>query len=190
MRLFTTGAIAALAFLGVLPPMAQAQQMPFPYGDNIGFDTARKLGDAAIADARKNNWKMAVAIVDTHGTLVFFQRMDDVQYGSIHVAQEKARSAAEFRRPTKVFEDAVKGPALNLIGLPGAVPVEGGVPIVLNGRVMGAIGLSGGTSAQDGQVAKAALEAIGATLPAAPTAGGQPGQGGAAAQAPAPPPKK
>jgi len=84
------------------------------------------------------------------------------------VSQEKAHSAAEFRRPTKAFEDAVKGPALNLIGLPGAVPVEGGIPIVHNGAIVGAIGVSGGTSAQDGQVAKAALDATGGSPPAAP----------------------
>jgi uncharacterized protein GlcG (DUF336 family) len=163
----TAGRIAFAALVALASRPAAAQQMPFPYGEDVGLDAARKLGQAALADARKNGWNMAVAVVDTHGALVFFERMDAVQHGSVHVAQEKARSAAEFRRPTKVFEDAVKGQALNLIGLPGAVPVEGGVPIVMNGKIVGAIGVSGGTSAQDGQVAKAALDAVGGSAPSA-----------------------
>jgi uncharacterized protein GlcG (DUF336 family) len=161
MRLTSTaGRIAFAALVALASGPTMAQQMPFPYGDNIGLDAARKLSEAALADARKNGWHMAVAIVDTHGTLVFFERMDAVQYGSIHVAQEKAKSAAEFRRPTKVFEDAVKGQALNLIGLPGAVPVEGGVPIVMNGRIVGAIGVSGGSVEQDHEVAEAGVAAF------------------------------
>jgi glc operon protein GlcG len=174
MRLVSMGGCIALLCAAAIPLMVQAQQMPFPYGESIGLDAARKLADAAIADARKNSWNMCVAIVDTHGWLVFFEKMDGVQNGSVHVAQEKARSAAEFRRPTKAFEDGVKGQAINIMGLPGAVPVEGGVPIVMNNKIVGAIGVSGGTSAQDGQVAKAALDAAGGSAPNAQAPGSAP----------------
>jgi glc operon protein GlcG len=160
MRLFSTAACIVLACLAAFPLIAGAQQMPNPYGESIGLDAARKAADAALAEAKKNSWNVAVAIVDPHGELVFFQRMDPTQHGSIRVAQEKARSAAQFKRPTKVFEDAVKGQNINLMGLPGAVPVEGGVPIVMSGKIVGAIGVSGGTSAQDGQCAKVGIDAI------------------------------
>jgi uncharacterized protein GlcG (DUF336 family) len=156
----SNAARAALVILAAAPMAVRAQQMPNPYGENIGVEAAKKAAEAALSEGKKNGWKLAAAVVDTHGTLVYFERMDDVQYGSIHVAQEKAKSAAEFRRATKVFEDGVKGQAVNLLGLPGAVPLEGGIPIVLNGKIVGALGVSGATSAQDGQCAKAGIEAL------------------------------
>jgi uncharacterized protein GlcG (DUF336 family) len=105
---------------------------------------------------------MAIAIVDPAGDLVYFERMDDTQVGSVDVAIAKARTAARFKRATKVFQDAVAagGEGLRMLGLPGAVPVEGGVPIVVAGKYIGAIGASGGTSAQDGQVAAAGLAVL------------------------------
>ncbi len=161
MRLSPTAILAALVFLAVTPLAVLGQQMPNPYGESLGVEAARKVADAALAEAKKNGWNVAAAVVDTHGELVFFERMDNTQFGSNRVAQDKARSAARFKRPTKAFEDGVKGQAVNLLGLPGAVPLEGGVPILVGGRIVGAIGVSGATSAQDGQCARAGVETLG-----------------------------
>jgi glc operon protein GlcG len=133
------------------------------YGTPISLETAKRLAAPAIAEAHRNQWTMAVAIVDPSGDLVYFERMDDTQAGSVEVAIAKARSAARFKRPTKAFQDTLAGggEGLRILALQGAVPVEGGLPIVVDGKIVGAIGVSGGTSAQDGQVARAALAAIG-----------------------------
>jgi glc operon protein GlcG len=171
----TLGCAAALAALVALAPSrGAAQQLPNLYGDPIGVEAARKAAAAAIAEGKKNNWRIAVAVVDTHGELVFFERMDGTQYGSMHVAEEKARTSARFKRTTKTFEDAVKGQAVNVLGLPGAVPLEGGLPLLAGDRIVGAIGVSGATSAQDGQCARAAADAIGSVMPAAAAASGAP----------------
>jgi glc operon protein GlcG len=132
------------------------------YGPSIAIEQAKRAAAAAVAEARANNWTMAVAIVDTAGLLVYFEKMDDTQNGSVQVAQAKARSAALFKRPTKAFQDALAagGEGLRVLRLEGAVPVEGGLPIVIGGRIAGAIGLSGGTSAQDGQCAQKGVEAV------------------------------
>jgi uncharacterized protein GlcG (DUF336 family) len=105
---------------------------------------------------------MAIAIVDPNGFLVYFEKMDNTQNGSVNVAQDKAKSAALFKRPTKVFQDglAAGGVGLRLLALQGAVPVDGGLPIIVGGKIIGAIGASGGTSDQDGQVAKAGADAL------------------------------
>jgi uncharacterized protein GlcG (DUF336 family) len=144
-----------------VPALAFAQAQPM-YGLSITADAAKKIAPAAIAEAKKNNWTMAVAIVDTHGELVYFERMDDVQQGSVDVAVAKARSAARFKRPTKTFQDglAAGGAGLRLLALDGAVPVEGGIPLVVGGKIVGAIGASGGTSEQDGVVAGAGAAAL------------------------------
>jgi glc operon protein GlcG len=132
------------------------------YSRPIAVETAKKAAAAALAEARANNWSMAVAIVDPAGLLVYFEKMDDTQNGSVTVAQAKARSAALFKRPTKVFQDmlAAGGEGTRVLALEGAIPIEGGVPIVVDGGVAGAIGLSGGTSAQDGQCAQAGVDAL------------------------------
>ena len=129
------------------------------YGSSIGLEMAKRLAAPAIAEARKNQWTMAVAIVDISGGLVYFEKMDDTQNGSVEVSISKARSAALFKRATKVFQDGVAGggAGLRILTLKGAVPIEGGVPIVVDGKIIGAIGVSGGTSDQDGVVAAAAL---------------------------------
>ena len=129
------------------------------YGSSIGLEMAKRLVAPAIAEARKNQWTMAVAIVDVSGGLVYFEKMDDTQNGSVEVSISKARSAALFKRATKVFQDGVAGggAGLRILTLKGAVPIEGGVPIVVDGKIIGAIGVSGGTSDQDGVVAAAAL---------------------------------
>jgi glc operon protein GlcG len=152
--------LAALAIVAAVAAPMLAQTMS--YGTPVNLDTARKLAAPAIAEARKNNWTMAIAIVDPAGDLVYFERMDDTQVGSVDVAIAKARTAARFKRSTKVFQDAVAagGDGLRMLGLPGAVPVEGGLPLVVGGKIVGAIGASGGTSAQDGQVAAAGAGAL------------------------------
>lgn len=141
---------------------ARAQQMPNPYGAPISLENAKKAAAAAIAEARKNNWTMALAVVDLSGTLVYYEKLDNTQIGSAQVAINKARSAALFKRPTKSFEDqlAKGGDGLRTLGLEGAVPVEGGVPIVIEGKIVGAIGMSGGTSAQDAQCAQVGADAL------------------------------
>jgi uncharacterized protein GlcG (DUF336 family) len=132
------------------------------YGLSIGTDSAKIAAAAAIAAARKNHWKQAIAIVDTGGHLVYFEKMQDTQTGSVELAIEKARTAALFRRPTKVFEDGVAagGEGLRLLRLTGAIPIDGGIPIVVDGKLIGAIGVSGGTGAQDGRVAEAGARAV------------------------------
>lgn len=135
-------------------------QSPPPYGMSVGIDAARKIMAGAEAEAKKNNWNVAIAIVDTGGHLVLFERLDGTQVGSVQVAQDKARTANNFRRPTKVFEDAIAGGRVSLLGLSGATPVDGGLPIVVDGKIVGGIGVSGVTSQQDAQIAKAGLDAM------------------------------
>ena len=121
---------------------------------------AKKMAAAAEAEAVKNSWRMVIAVVDDGGHLIYLQRADEALAGSIEVAIQKAKSAAMFRRPTKAFEDAVAGGRNALLGLTGAVPIEGGVPIMLDGHLLGAVGVSGGSAPQDGQVAKAGVDAL------------------------------
>ena len=137
-------------------------QMPNPYGISIGTENAKKAAGAALAEARKNNWTMAAAVVDTSGDLVYFEKVDGTQAASTLIAQDKARSSVRFKRPTKAMQDvlAAGGEGLRFLALQGAIPVEGGLPIVMDGKIVGAIGLSGGTSAQDGQCAKAGADTI------------------------------
>ena len=140
-----------------------APDLPQLYGFPISLDAAKMIAARALAEARRNNWLMAVAVVDIAGDLVYFERMDGTQAGSTVVSIDKARSAARFKRPTKAFQDmlASGSEGMRVLGIGGAVPVEGGVPIVADGNIAGAIGVSGGTSAQDGQCARAGVEAAG-----------------------------
>ena len=153
--------IVALLFLlcGLTGALAQ---MPNPYGLSITLENAKKATIPALAEAAKNNWSMAVAIVDPSGNLVYYEKMDNTQLGSANVAIDKARSAALFKRPTKAFQDALAagGDGLRILRLQGATPVEGGIPLVSDGKIVGAIGVSGATSAQDGQCAKASADAF------------------------------
>jgi glc operon protein GlcG len=126
----------------------------------LTLEAAKQIAAAAQVEARKNNWNMVIAIVDDGGHLMYLERMDGTQFGSSVIAQEKAASAIRFKRPTKALEEAVAGGRLVVMKLPGAVPVEGGVPIVVGGEFLGAIGVSGGTSPQDGQVAAAGLAVL------------------------------
>ena len=155
-RLFASLAVAGLSLLAL---GAAAQQRP-PYGAAINLETAKKVGTAAVAEARKNNWNVAIAVVDNHGMLVYYEMLDDTQTASATIALEKARTSATYRRPTKELEDGIAGGRNAILGLPGATPIEGGLPIVVGGKMIGAIGVSGVTSAQDGVVAKAGTEAL------------------------------
>jgi len=133
-----------------------------PYGPPITTEQARKAVSAALAEARANNWAMAAAVVDPGGILVYFEKIDDTQNASPRIAIDKAKSAALFKRSTKTFQDSVErgGIGLRVTKLRGAVPVEGGVPLVINGQIVGGLGISGGTAEQDGQCAKAATDAM------------------------------
>ena len=136
--------------------------MPDVYGLSINLDTAKKVAASAITEARKNNWTMAVAILDTGGHLVYFEKMDGTQTGSVRVAIGKGRSAVLFKRPTKAFQDMVAGggEGVRMLRLEGAVPIDGGLPLFMDGTIVGAIGVSGGTSQQDGVVAKAGADTL------------------------------
>jgi glc operon protein GlcG len=125
----------------------------------LTLEAAKLIAAAAQAEAQKNGWNMVVCIVDDGAHLIYLERADGTQIGSVVVAQEKAASAVRFKRPTKALEDAVAGGRIVVMKLAGAVPVEGGTPILVGGELVGAIGVSGGTSPQDGQVAAAGLAA-------------------------------
>ncbi len=155
-------ALATMSLAGAAWAQAPASPPPpLPYGPPLDLDTAKKIAAAAEAQARKVSYAPdAIVIVDPGGALVYFERMDNTQIGSIDVALDKARSAALFRRPTKVFADLLaKGNHL-FLALRGAMPVPGGRPLVSGGKIVGAIGASGGTGEQDDQVAAAGAAVI------------------------------
>ena len=152
--------VAMMLVLGVLA--SAVAQMPNPYGMPISLENAKKAAAPALAEAAKNNWNVAIAIVDPSGNLVYYEKMDNTQIGSGNVAIDKARTAALFKRPSKAFQDALAagGEGLRLLRLQGAVPLEGGIPLVMDGKIVGAIGVSGATSAQDAQCAKAGADTV------------------------------
>lgn len=142
---------------------AYAQQAgPPAYGAPISIDQAKKAVAAGVAEATKNNWGLCFAVVAPSGDLVYFEKMDTCQYASIKISQHKARVAATYRRPTKVFQDLMqKSPSnLNLLTLDDVIASDGGYPIMDGGKIIGAIGVSGATGAQDGQAAMAAIAAL------------------------------
>ena len=157
-----TSADAQQASQTAPPPRAPASgQIAGPYGAPVTLEQARRLLAAANMEAARNRWQMAFAVVDPAGELIAFERMDGVQYASIDVAQAKARCAARFRRPTRFWEEAVAAGRNGVLSVEGVIASEGGLPIVdAQGRVIGAIGASGGAAQQDGQVAEAALRAL------------------------------
>jgi uncharacterized protein GlcG (DUF336 family) len=153
------------------PAVPEAMPWDTPYGTPMSLDDANKAIMASVAEAKKHNWKMAIAVVDPSGSLIAFAAMDGVQYGSVPFSQAKARTAAQFRRPSKVFADVINGangtPSPStlsvLIGSQGAAS-EGGFPIIRDGKLVGAIGASGGIATQDGVTAKAGLAALGVSM--------------------------
>lgn len=157
-RLALVATAASLAVLGA----AHAAELATKRA--LTLEVAKELSAAAEAEAVKNNWNVVIAIVDDGGRLMHLVRRDGTQYGSIEVAQDKARTAIAFRRPTKAFEDVVAGGRNAILGLNGATPIEGGLPIVVDGEMIGAIGVSGVQSSQDAQVAQAGINALPAIL--------------------------
>jgi glc operon protein GlcG len=157
-------AIGAVLVLGASTVSAQQPAAPPPpppsYGTPITLEQAKKVMAGAEAEAKKNNWNVVIAVLDSGGNVVMLQRMDGAQFGSIEVAKDKAYSAVAFRRPTKAFDDALAqgGANLRILRLPGASPLEGGIPIVQDGKLIGAVGVSGVTSAQDAQIGRAGIE--------------------------------
>ena len=149
--------LAALFLVAVAPRVAAAQLRATKV---LSLDAARAALDAAQAEARKQGWAVSIMVVDAAGEPVAFARMDGAPYSSVNVSRDKARSAARFRRPTKAFSDAMAEGRTGILALDGAIPVEGGVPIVVDGQVVGAVGVSGVMSQQDAQVAQAGASAV------------------------------
>jgi glc operon protein GlcG len=153
--------LAATSSVSAQQPAA-APPPPPPYGPAITLEQAKKVMAGAEAEANKNKWNVVIAVLDSGGNLVMVHRMDGAQWGSIEVAREKAYSAVAFRRPTKVFQDLIEqgGGNMRILRLPGASPLEGGIPIVADGKLIGAVGVSGVTSQQDAQIGRAGIEAM------------------------------
>ena len=161
-RLLSLGVALVLVAVAVAVS-AQAPPPPPPeYGTPISLEQAKKIMAGAEAEATKNKWGMVITIVDSGGNAVMMHRLDNTQFGSIDVARDKARTAVAFRRPTKVFQDLIAqgGANLRLLNLTGASVLEGGIPIVVGGKIIGGVGVSGGTSQQDAQVAQAGIDAL------------------------------
>jgi glc operon protein GlcG len=154
----TTFLAALLAFYSSLGLTAEI----VGYGTPISSEQAKKAAAAAIADAKKNNLAVVVAVVDSSGTLTYLEKIDGTQLSSVETAIGKARTANNFKRPTKALEDVVAGGRVALLNLPNVVPLQGGLPIIVDGKIIGAIGVSGATSQQDEQAAAAGLAALGA----------------------------
>ena len=161
------GAVA----LALVPALAQAQTPPapaaasaasLPYGPSITLDQAKRAMAAAELEAAKNSWQVAITILDSGGNLVMFHRVDNAQLSAGTVSEGKARTALEFKRPSKVLDDAIAngGAGNRLLALKNITPIEGGLPIVVDGKIIGAIGVSGALSSQDAQVAKAGIDAL------------------------------
>lgn len=155
----TLAAACTFAFLATVP--AAAQQPP-PYGPPITLDQAKRAMAAAELEAAKNSWNVVISILDSGGNMVMMHRFDHTQLASIDIAEGKARTALMFKRPSKALEDAIAtgGAGLRLLAVKNIAPLEGGLPIVLDGKIIGAIGVSGVLSSQDAQVARAGIDAL------------------------------
>jgi len=158
--LWLRGMLVAVAASAALTEVSA--QEPIPYGPPITLAQARKVMAAAEAKAEAEKWPVAITIVDGSGHLVLFQRLDNTQLGSIEVSLQKAKTSALFRRSTRVFEEGLEKGGVNLrvLKLPEALPIEGGLPIIVDGKVIGAIGVSGVQATQDGEVAAAGLTSL------------------------------
>ena len=154
--------IAATLFVLIATTSFNAYAQVPEYGPSISLEQAKKVVAAAQAEARKNNWPVAVAVVDNHGFLVAYEKMDNTQTGSVQASIDKAVSSAMYRRSTKVFQDAVAGggAGLRALNLRGASAVDGGLPIIVGGKIIGGVGVSGVSADQDGAVAKVGAESL------------------------------
>ena len=146
-----------IAALAVAPALAGAQLIDTKV---ISTEAARTMAQAAEQEAVKNGWKVSIAVVDANGALIHFQRMNDVSPASVDISQAKARTAARFRRPTKMLEETITAGRTVMLGIEGMLAMEGGVPVIVDGKVIGAVGVSGATSAQDAQMAAAGVAAL------------------------------
>ncbi len=158
LKTFTSLILAAAAGTGML----SAQQLSIKRTLNLAV--AKTIAAAAEKEAVAHGWAMFITIIDDGGTVLYVERLDDAQVGSYDVSMQKAQTALKFRRPTKAFEDLVNGGRPAVAKLPGVLPIEGGVPLMADGKVIGAIGVSGGASSQDSQVAMAGVAALEAVL--------------------------
>jgi glc operon protein GlcG len=154
--------LSALAGASLLLASAISLAQVPQYGPNITLEQARKAAAAADAEAKKNGWPVAIAVVDNAGMLVYFERAENTQTASIQVSIDKAVSSAMYRRPTKAFQDGVAGGGVGVraLNLRNASAVDGGFPITVGGKIIGGIGISGVTADQDGQIAKAGIDAM------------------------------
>src|SRR5262245_59333129 len=159
MRTTILSTLAVCAGIAMGATSANAQAV---YGETINLEQARKAIDGAVAEAKKNNWMMAITVVGPSGDLVYFAKMDNTQYGSIAISQGKVGAAAFFRRTTKSFEERIGGGGMGLtaLTLDGVIASEGGIPVAVGGKIIGAIGCSGGTSQQDGQACQAGADSL------------------------------
>ena len=184
-RLAVSSLLAALALnvVGAVLDVAHAQsrligtatvpeKLPYdiPYGPPLTLAQARKIIDAAEAEARRRHWQYAVAVVDSAGNLLSCDKMDDTQLSSLAIAEAKARASAQFRRPTKAMQDAVSNGATAVLSIPGILAGEGGIPIVIDGKLVGAVGASGGAGVQDSVIAQAGAAAASASAPGSASA--------------------
>jgi glc operon protein GlcG len=160
------GALAAFALpIGSItsPALAQQTAATAPYGPAITLDQAKRAMAAAELEAAKNSWQVAITILDSGGNMVMFHKLDNAQLSAIGASEGKARTALMFKRPSKALDDAIAagGAGLRLLAVKDITPLEGGVPILADGRIVGAIGVSGALSSQDAQVARAGADAVG-----------------------------
>lgn len=155
-KIKTISGITGFMALSLGAGVAQAQS----YGADIGIEAAKKVAAATVAECQKNSWRVAVAVTDTHGKLVYFEKMDDTQIASVRIAIAKANAAATFRRPTRAFVDVINKGSPATATLPGVIGSPGGIPIVVGGKIIGAVGVSGVTGDQDEQCAKAGVGAL------------------------------
>ncbi len=153
-RLFIVGAVLAVA----VPVSTATAQTRIAH--IVAAEGAQRAIAAALAEAKKQGWNVSIAVVDNSGELVGFLRMDTAAPGSADISQAKARTAARMKRPTRALDSTLTAGRIAILGLPGVTPVEGGVPIIVNGEIIGAVGVSGATSAQDAQVAQAGATAV------------------------------
>ena len=154
--------VGALA-LSAVPAAAQQSAATPPYGSPITLDQAKRAMAAAELEAAKNSWQVAITILDSGGNMVMFHKFDNAQLSAVTVSEGKARTALTFKRASKALDDAIAagGAGLRLLALKDITPLEGGLPIVVDGKIIGAIGVSGALSSQDSQVAKAGADAAG-----------------------------
>ena len=141
-------------------PVPEAMPFDIPYGASIGIDRAKTIAAAAVAEARRHNWKLVVSVVDANGDLLYLERMDGAQLASITISEGKAREAARYRRSTDTWEQRANGGTPSVLSLPGVIASAGGFPLVASGRIVGAIGCSGGLSSQDAVACKAGADTV------------------------------